>query len=55
MKLVEADIVAVYAARATAEAVRLATAVAPSEVQSEGKCEYFGVSCDVNHLKKTRC
>ncbi len=48
----QADIVAVYEAKCTAETVRLATAQAPSEVQSEGKCDFFGLGCDVYHLKK---
>ncbi len=43
-----------YATKATEEAVSAATALATSEVQSEGKCDYFGVCCDVNHLKNTR-
>ena len=51
MALVDADIVAVYAAKCTEEAVRAATALATSDVQSECKCDYFGVCCDVNHLK----
>ncbi len=43
MALVDADIVAVYATKATEQAVSAATALATSEVQSEGKCDYFGV------------
>ena len=47
---VHADIVAIYQAKATEEAVRIATEEALSEVQSEGKCDHLCVCCDVKHL-----
>ena len=48
---VEAEMVSIYTTKATEAAVALSTAVETSQVQSEGTCEVFSVSCDVANME----
>jgi hypothetical protein len=50
---VNAEMVSINLSKATEQAVEVATVGGTSEVQSEGKWEGFGISCDTYNMKLT--
>ena len=45
------EMMRLHAKRVTEEAVGVATAVEPSEVQSEGTCDYLVSHCDTENMQ----